>query len=185
LERVRFLWQSIKNFKEMGTVIRSSPAMCKKMVQYIDPSLDFVIVELGAGDGVITKYILNKMSKDAKLFVFEINPELCEVIANIKDDRLFIINDSAQYMESLLINYDIDRADTIISAIPFLVLPDELTKDILQTCKKMLRKGGTFVQMHYIKSISKMYKNIFGNVQTQYVALNIPPGYVFKCIKQD
>lgn len=108
-----------QNFKEMGTVIRSSPAMCRNMVQYIDSRNDLIIVELGAGDGVITKYILDKMSKDAKLFVFEINPELCEVIASIKDDRLILINDGAQYMESILLKYEIETVDTIISAIPF------------------------------------------------------------------
>jgi phospholipid N-methyltransferase len=155
------------------------------MVQYIDAQHDLVIVELGAGDGVITKYILNKMSKDAKLFVFEINPDLSAVIAGIKDERLILINDGAQYMESLLLKYDVKKVDTIISAIPFLVLPEDLTKDILHTSKKILKNGGNFIQMHYIKSISKMYKDIFGNVHTSYVALNIPPGYVFQCIKKD
>ena len=185
MERVRFLWQSIKNFKEMGTVIRSSPAMCRNMVQYIDSRNDLIIVELGAGDGVITKYILDKMSKDAKLFVFEINPELCEVIASIKDDRLILINDGAQYMESILLKYEIETVDTIISAIPFLVLPENLTKEILNISKKILKSGGNFIQMHYVKNISKMYKAIYGNVEINYVALNIPPGYVFRCFKKE
>ena len=72
----------------------------------------------------------------------------------------------------------------IISAIPFLVLPDELTKDILMAGKKMLKTGGNFIQMHYVSSIKKMYKNIFGNVHTYFVPVNIPPGYVFRCVKE-
>lgn len=168
----------------MGTVVRSGPAMCSRMTQYIDHHHDLAIVELGAGDGVITTYILEKMSPNAKLLVFEINPELCEVISKIKDDRMILVNDGAQYMEVYLQKHGIEQVDTIISAIPFVVLPDNLTKEILQTCKKVLKNGGFFIQMHYVKSIQKLYRSIFGNVHTSYVPLNIPPGYVFRCIKE-
>ena len=98
LKKVKFLWQSIRNFKEMGTVVRSGPAMCRKMVQNIHPETDLNIIELGAGDGVITRYILSKMAPEGKLFVFEINPELCEVITDIQDSRMILINDGAQNM---------------------------------------------------------------------------------------
>lgn len=174
------MWESIKNFREMGTIIQSGPSMCKKMIQHIHKEEDLIIVELGAGDGVITKYILEKMSPNAKLFVFEINPKLSETISKIDDRRMILINNGAQNMEIELKKYEITQVDTIISAIPFLVLPDELTQEILQLCKKMLKSGGYFVQMHYVKRISEMYKQIFGNVTISYVPLNIPPGYVFR-----
>lgn len=167
----------------MGTVVRSGAAMCRKMVQYIDYDKDLLIVELGAGDGVITQYILDKMSPEGRLFVFEINTELCEIISKIKDNRMILINDGAQNMEKYFLQYNIKHVDTIISAIPFLVLPDDLTKEILNISKKVLKKGGHFIQMHYIKSISKMYQSIFNNVRISYVGLNIPPGYVFMCEK--
>ena len=72
--------------------------MCRKMVQNIHPETDLNIIELGAGDGVITRYILSKMAPEGKLFVFEINPELCEVITDIQDSRMILINDGAQNM---------------------------------------------------------------------------------------
>ena len=184
MEKVKFLFQSLKNFQQMGTVIRSSPSMCRKMSHFIDSQDDLIIVELGAGDGVITSFILEKMSPDAKLYVIEINTELCAVISKIKDPRMILVNDSAEHMESYLLKHGITQVDMIISAIPFLVLPDELTKDILMAGKKMLKTGGNFIQMHYVSSIKKMYKNIFGNVHTYFVPVNIPPGYVFRCVKE-
>jgi phospholipid N-methyltransferase len=185
MEKVRFLWHSIKNFRQMGTVIRSGEAMCRKMTHFIIPEEHLVIIELGAGDGVITQHIMKKMSVNAKLFVFEINPELCDIINKIKDDRVIVINNSAEYIESHLSFYNISSVDIVISAIPFLVLPDILTKRILKSCKNVLKVNGVFIQMHYIKSIKKLYKDIFGNVQTYFVPVNIPPGYVFMCIKED
>ena len=184
MKKVKFLVHSLKNFQEMGTVIRSGSAMCRKMSQFIHKTDDLIIVELGAGDGAITSYILEAMSPNAKLFVFEINPELCEVIAKIDDHRVILINDGAQNMQFYMDKHNITEVDTIISAIPFLVLPDDLTQDILLLSKKLLKKGGMFIQMHYVQSIKKMYKTIFGNVETYFVPLNIPPGYVFRCEKE-
>lgn len=168
----------------MGTVIRSGAPMCRSMTQFIDRHKDLIIVELGAGDGVITSFILDKMAPDARLFVFEINPELCEMISRIKDDRMILINDGAQYMESYLQKYEVHQVDMVISAIPFLVLPDDITSEILRICLKILKKSGNFIQMHYALSIRKKYKAIFGNVHTSFVPLNIPPGYVFRCEKE-
>jgi len=168
----------------MGTVIRSGAPMCRKMSSFIDRKNDLVIVELGAGDGAITGYILEKMSPEAKLYVFEINPELCNVLSKIKDSRMILVNDSAEHLETYLANAGINQVDSIISAIPFLVLPDDLTKEILLLSKKLLKKGGSFIQMHYVSTIKTMYKTIFGNVHTYFVPINIPPGYVFRCIKE-
>ncbi len=169
----------------MGTVIRSGAQMCRKMTHFIDPEKDLNIVELGAGDGAITSFILERMSPLARLFVFEINPELCEVIAKLHDNRLILINDSAEHLKIHLNKYGIKEVDTIISAIPFLVLPDQLTKTILYLSKSVLKTGGIFIQMHYVKTVQKMYKNIFGNVHTYFVPVNIPPGYVFRCVKEN
>lgn len=43
-------------------------------------------------------------------------------------------------------------------------------------CRKNIKKGGTFIQMHYANGIKKMYEGIFGNVETYFVPMNIPPG---------
>lgn len=168
----------------MGTVIRSGPSMCRKMTEFIEPQKDKIIVELGAGDGVITSYILDVMEADATLFVFEINADLCKVVSKIQDKRMILINDGAQNLQKYLDEYQITQVDMIISAIPFLVLPEELTQEILLLCKEKLKANGVFVQMHYAKTIQKLYKSIFGNVESFFVPLNIPPGYVFKCINK-
>jgi phospholipid N-methyltransferase len=63
-----------------GSIIRSSKYLCKAMIKPIDFNKANVIVELGAGDGVLTHYILNRMKPQAKLLCFEINPKFCEVL---------------------------------------------------------------------------------------------------------
>ncbi len=154
------------------------------MSQFVPKHKDVTIIELGGGDGAITHYILDRMTKGSKLVVFEINPDLFEILSEIKDPRLTLVNDGAQNMADVLASMDITECDLVISAIPFLVLPDELVEDILQKSKDSLKIGGIFVQMHYALTLKKMYEDLYGNIDTFFVPLNIPPGYVFKCIKE-
>lgn len=184
MNKLKYLWQTLRHFKEMGTVIPSSETMCRQMTGFIEPSQDKVIVELGAGNGVITRHILAKMAPDALLFVFEINPELCAIIKKIEDPRMILINDDAQSMSEHLQKYNYSEADHIISAIPFLILPEDLRLGILKASHQVLKNQGLFVQLHYSKGIIDLYKHIFGSVETKYVAANFPPGYVFKCINK-
>jgi phospholipid N-methyltransferase len=152
------------------------------MVEHIDRENDKFIVEFGAGDGVITKYILEQMPKDCKLLSFEINEQLFQVLENIQDSRLIPIFDSAENIQTYLEQYGIEKVDTIISSIPFVVLPTELTIDILMLSKKYLKPGGLFVQFHYSKILKDLYRAIFGNYETKIVLLNTPPAFVFKCV---
>ena len=184
MNKLKYLWHTLFHFKEMGTVIPSSDSMCRQMTGFIDAIQDKVIIELGAGDGVITRHILSKMAPDAILFVFEINPELCETLAKINDPRMILINDDAQTMGMHLKKNGYAKADHIISAIPFLILPEELTMQILNSSRQILKDGGSFIQMNYSKSLSQKYRQVFDSVDIKYVPINIPPGYVFKCTTQ-
>ena len=58
MNNIAFLKESIKNIKTVGTFTRSSKFLCRGMVKHVDFENAHTIVELGAGDGVITKHIL-------------------------------------------------------------------------------------------------------------------------------
>jgi phosphatidylethanolamine/phosphatidyl-N-methylethanolamine N-methyltransferase len=184
VKKAGFFLQSLKNFQEMGSIARSSPQMCRKMSQFVPKDQDVIIIELGAGDGAITEHILARMTKNSKLLAFEINPELFEVLQEINDPRLIPINDGAENLPKYMEAHKIEGIDIAISAIPFLVLPEELMNEILIKVKDSLRIGGIFTQMHYATTLKSVYQNLFGNIDAFFVPLNIPPGYVFKCIKQ-
>jgi phospholipid N-methyltransferase len=180
-----FLIEAVKNWKQAGAITQSGPNLCKAMVEHIDSNNDKVIVEYGAGDGVITKYILEQMPKDGILLSFEINDQLFQKLNEIDDDRLITVFDSAENLPTYLKKYGVEQIDTIISGIPFVVLPTELTVNILTISKKFLKANGIFVQFHYSKILKDLYKAIFGNYDTKMVLINTPPAFVFKCIKEE
>ncbi|MCB0706657.1 MAG: methyltransferase domain-containing protein [Saprospiraceae bacterium] len=148
------------------------------MVKQIDFSQVTNIVELGAGDGVITHHILRKMRPDAKLFAFELLANMCDDLRKIKDPRLIIIEDSAEKLAMYMEQYGVKEVDAILSALPLVAFPDDLAYKIVNQCKAVLKSGGRYVQVHYSLLAKKIYDNVFGNVNISFVPINVPPAFV-------
>ena len=184
MSRFKFLLEALKNFKQVGTVTRSGKALSRKIASFITKEDRFVL-ELGAGDGAITKSILRNMPSNGKLLCFEINPNMVEVLELIDDPRLIVINDSAEKMEEYMRKHDITSFDGIVSAIPYIVLPKELAQKIITLCKVNLKMDKLYLQVHYAKSKLGLYTKAFGNIETFWVLMNVPPAYVFKCVKRN
>lgn len=183
MSRFKFLLEAIKNFREVGTVTRSGKALSEKIASFITKE-DQYVLELGAGDGAITKRILDRMHPKGKLLAFEINPKMYEVLTKIEDPRFFPINDSAENMEKYMSDHNIEIFDSIVSAIPYIVLPEDLARRILGLCKKNLKDGKSYMQVHYAKTLKSLYTSVFGNIETYFVLFNVPPAYAFRCIKK-
>jgi len=175
--------QAIKNFRQVGTVTRSGKALSEKIASFITKE-DKHVLELGAGDGAITRRILDQMPADGKLLCFEINPKMYATLLEINDRRFHPINDSAEHMEEYMAEHGIEIFDAIVSAIPYIVLPEELALKILNLCKNNLKIGKNYMQVHYAKSLTSLYEGVFGNLETHFVLMNVPPAYAFRCVRQ-
>ena len=184
-QRIDFLRESIRNLKTTGSVARSSRFLCRRIAGKIEPDQARVVVELGPGDGAITRYILNRLKPDAKVLVFEINDVFIEKLRNaFPDPRVTFIHDSAAVMEKYLREFGIEEVDYFISGIPFVMLPEELAAQITRDCNRWLRPGGRFIQFHYSPLMVQFYRRIFGNADMDFIPLNIPPAFVVSCEKQ-
>ncbi|MCB0587408.1 MAG: methyltransferase [Phaeodactylibacter sp.] len=178
MKSIEFLREGLKNLKTVGTVARSSRHLCKGMIKHVNFQDARLIVELGAGDGVITKHILKSMHPDATLLAFEVHPKFCESLRKIKDKRLIIAEDSAEKLGEYLERIGATEVDFFISAIPFVALPKELGYKIVSICHKYLRKSGLYIQVHYSLLTKSLYETVFGNVDVNFVPLNVPPAFV-------
>ncbi len=183
MNRIHFLREGLRHLRTTGTVTPSSQYLCQAMLKKIDFTESKWLVELGAGNGVITHHILANMRPDAKLLVFEVQPNFCEILRKIHDDRLIIIEDSAEHLPQYLQQYGFPHADHVVSAIPFVILPRPLAHQIVTACRDSMAPGGFFVQMHYSTVMKSFYKEIFPKVKVRFTPLNIPPAFIFWCSK--
>ncbi len=184
MTNLEFLKEGIKNLKTVGTVTRTSKYVSQVVLDYIDFSKADVIIELGAGDGAITKYILQKLKPNARVMLFEVNPLFCDRLRKLNDPRLIVVQDDAEHLLKYLDEHQIVSCDAVISAIPFVMLPEETGQKILHTCKRALKTHGRFIQIHYSLARKKMYENIFGKVDVTFVPMNFPPVFVLHAVKK-
>lgn len=184
MKRFEFLKESLKHFKTVGTVTRSSRYLSRGVVKHARVQNAKVVVELGAGDGVMTRHILKVLPADAILFSFEVNAHFCKQIMKINDPRLKVINLSAEKMQEVIGKYGFQQVDAVISALPFSVFPLELTYSIVGLSFDILKENCRFVQIHYTLKIKKIYEQIFGNIKSFFEFRNIPPAFIFACEKK-
>jgi len=118
------------------------------------------------------------MHPDAKLIAFEVNPKFCVQLRRLSDERLIVVEDSAEFLPKYLAANNVEALDAVISAIPFVSLPRQLAHTIVGLCRDALRVGAPFSQVHYSLIMKKIYAGIFGNVSVDFVPLNIPPAFV-------
>ena len=174
----------LKNPRETGSIIPSSKFLVNNMLKGLDFKNAKCIVEYGPGTGCITKEILKKAGKDARVVCFEINKRFSDYLnKNIKDRRLVVINDSAENIGKHLKILGIDKADYVISALPFSNLPKNKKRAIIKEAEKALRNGGKFVTYQYINSLKKLLYDYFSDISTKFISLNIPPCFIYVCGK--
>lgn len=181
-KKSKFFNEFLKERKTVGAVSPSSKFLMKKMLAPIDFEKAAVIVELGPGNGVFTKGILERMNPDAILFSFELSENFYEHIKlKIKDRRLILINDSADQLEQYLLEQGINKVDYIVSSLPLAVIPEEVKENVLNSCVKVLGEKGKYIQFQYSLNAKKLLQTKFQEVTLKFVPVNIPPAFVYQC----
>ena len=176
-----YLSEFIKN-RSVGAISSSSKSLGKFMFGKLKYSDAKIIVELGGGRGVFTHEILKLMSPACKLLVFEVNEVFCNQLkSEIQDERVTIINDSAEHIGTYLQQHQFEKADHIISSLPLSMFSLELKESILQNATRFLSDVGQFLQFQYAPFDYKRLKSHFGNVKISFSMLNFPPAFVFRC----
>jgi phosphatidylethanolamine/phosphatidyl-N-methylethanolamine N-methyltransferase len=179
-----FLKEAINNMKTVGSVKPSSPQLCEAMIKGLHHEIPQTIVELGAGEGAITRMLLERMHSQSHLIAFEINQNFLSTLREIHDPRLTLVNDSALHIHRHLQRMKIEEADAIVSALPLVLFEKELAQKILEECYRTLKHGAVFAQFNYSYFNKKMYERVFDSVKVRFVLNNLPPAFVFRCKKK-
>lgn len=166
----------------LGSIVPSSRFLIKQLLQPIDWTRARVIVEYGPGVGGITAEILRRMRSDAILIAIETNPAFVKFLhSSFQDERLRVVEASAESVEEILRQFGHPRANYIISGIPFSTIPAALRERILRKTCAMLEPGGAFLVYQFSTRVLQDLKRIFGYVRRQFEPLNVLPAHLFIC----
>ena len=184
MNKIQLFFEALKNIKTVGTVTFSSKYLVNEMIKAIDFREARYLVELGAGNGCITKGLLDRMHPDARLLSFEINERFCGMLHNLNDKRLTVACESAEKLEDYLNADQQQYADAIVSALPMVWLPDELNNKVLDVIMRRLKPGGHFIQLSYKRDTQDKFKHLFPDLEVHFTPLNLPPAFAFVCTKK-
>lgn len=143
----------------------------------IVPEHKGIVVELGAGTGVITKALLKKGISPNKLFVVERSPAMSEHIRK-HFPKLRVLQGDAQQLSRLLGPKN-QSVKTIVSGLPLRSLPNKVVKEIGKQLEKVLVKNGCFIQFTYsLHRKPKPPTTKLHWLESKYIWRNLPPARI-------
>ena len=166
----------------LGSVIPSSRFLVKDLMAQVDWDRARVLVEFGPGVGTITREVLKRMRPDAVLLVIELNEEFVQYLkATIRDPRLRVIHGSAAHVRRILSEQGLAPADSIISSIPYSLLPETLRLEIVAESRLALKAHGSLLVFQYNRTLLPYLKSSFSTVRLNFQLFNILPALIFHC----
>ncbi len=178
-ERIRFLRSFLRHPRQVGAVLPTSERAVRAMLDLAALEDARCVVEMGAGTGPHTREILARLGPDARFLAFEIDPVLAQGLQeDLRDPRLQVINDSAEKLETYLAG---DRADVVVSAVPFTSVPEQVRDGLLRAARESLADHGTMLVLQYSPFMRRQLERAFGSVKQRVVVANVPPAFLFAC----
>lgn len=171
-----------KHPRMLGSVIPSSRYLINQVLGKIEWERASVIVEYGPGVGTFTGEILRRLGPEGKLLVVETNEEFVHFLrSSIPDRRLHVVHGSAAEIGRYLEEIGEERADYIISGIPFSTMPEEVRDDILRSTRMALREDGSFLVYQFSPKVQPYLEGEFSEVERAFELRNILPAQLFFC----
>lgn len=171
-----FFLQFLSEPKSVGAIVPTSRAAVDGLLRHVDWDTCRLFVEYGPGTGAFTRYVLERAHPDARIIAIDPNPRFVDLLRrSLCDSRLTVVQGSAADVEAILTAHGPEKADYILSGLPFSTLPDGLADAIVSATERALAPGGAFLVYQYSLFILPALRKFFARVSTGRVWRCIPP----------
>ena len=172
-----FALNFIRNPLRNASIVPSSGAASRAMLEDIDFSSINTIVELGPGTGVFTAEIVKRSKPDAKILLIEIEPSYVRSLQKKFGNRIIVEHASAHLLDSVLKKHGIEQLDLIVSGLPFLA--GAVGQGLLDSIKKHTGGKTIFRFFTYVPPIMKRIYKDLPIRKISFVSKNIPPMWIY------
>ncbi len=171
-----FFREFLRHPAMIGSIIPSSRRTIDHMLSRVDWAATKVFVEYGPGVGTFCGKILTHLAPDATLIVIDTNPAFIDYLRRkFRDPRFVAVLGSAADVNEILASHGHDKADYILSGLPFSTLPTGVGPAIGQATQRALRIGGAFLIYQYSPYILRLVEPLFARIDHAFELWNIPP----------
>ncbi|MFJ6195352.1 class I SAM-dependent methyltransferase [Micromonospora sp. NPDC092111] len=187
--RSRFLREFIRDPLTVASVAPSSQALADVIVASVPLTGDPVVVELGPGTGAFTQAIQRRLAGRGHHLAVEINERFADLLAARFPGVDVAVADARDLREILTVR-GLDRADVIVSGLPWAAFTPGRQDDLLSAVTEVLAPHGAFTTFAYAHtrwmpparrlrhSLGARFEEV---VRGRTVWANVPPAFVYSC----
>lgn len=142
-------WRSmVDNPARIGAVLPSSPRLGQRMARQVRLLPGEVLVEIGAGTGVVTQALLDADVLPERLYIVELDPRLA---AHLRErfPRSHVIEGNAAHLTDLMPAELVGKVGTVVSSLPIRPMSRAVQRSIVDASFAVLKPGGSLLQYTY------------------------------------
>jgi phosphatidylethanolamine/phosphatidyl-N-methylethanolamine N-methyltransferase len=174
-----FFRRWMKNPLQMGSIVPSSPALCKRLAAQTHYKSDEIVVELGAGTGVISKAVIDAGLPAHRLTVVEIVPDMASHLRAALPGANVIEGD-ARRLPQLIPQEFHGKIGTVIVGIPLVLLPVPEQRRFIDAIEAVAPGVGFILYSYCVTSPLPYEKHGLTAKREAWTPLNFPPASVWR-----
>ena len=175
-----FLKGFIKHPVMVGSIIPSSDTLISHMLSRVDWANTKLFVEYGPGVGTFCQHILDHLPADATYLAIDTNDDFILYLKeSFLDGRLRPVLGSAADVEQIVRDSGYEKADYVLSGLPFSTLPAGVGPAIASATARILRPGGAFLVYQFRAKVRDFISPHFARIDQATEYWNIPPCCLF------
>lgn len=178
-----FLRRWLANPLQMGSIVPSSPALCRRVVAQVRRAPDETVLELGAGTGVISRALLEGGIPAERITVVEIVPDMArhldETLRRI-GPGMTVIEGDARQLAALLPGHQHGRIGTVVCGIPLVLLPFQEQRRFIDAIDAVAPGRGFLHYSYCVTSPLPAAKHGLVAKREAWTPLNFPPASVWR-----
>lgn len=174
-----FFRRWLANPLQMGSIIPSSPALCRRIAALLRRAEDEVVVELGAGTGVISRALLAAGVPASKLVVVEIVPDMADHLRGALPGVNVIQGDAFELPKAVPERMH-GKVGTAICGIPLVMLPFVQQRRFVDAVEAVAPGVGFLLYSYCITSPLPHRKLGLSARREAWTPLNFPPASVWR-----
>ena len=174
-----FFRRWLVNPLQMGSVVPSSPALCRRVAAQIDRRPDEAVLELGAGTGVISRALLGAGVPADKLLVVEIVPAMAAHLRRSLPG-VQVIEGDARRLPELLPRQWHDRIGSVVCGIPLVLLALVEQRRFIDAIEAVAPGKGFLHYSYCVTSPLPWRKHAMAARREAWTPLNFPPASVWR-----
>ena len=174
-----FFRRWVANPLQMGSIVPSSPALCRRVVRQTRRAPDEAVIELGAGTGVISRALLHAGIPPERLFVVEIVPDMVAHLRHVLPG-VNVVEGDARALPELIPRRWHGHIGTVVCGIPLVLLPLAEQGRFIDAIEAVAPGRGFLHYSYCATSPLPSRKHALSAKREAWTPLNFPPASVWR-----